>query len=131
MKVTELLEQVDAKIKDSTDTVANRVVDGLVEQELAARTNAFNTVLGKLRDARNAAKKIKPDGETWPVGADGLPGSESVKTFSKAKMDELKKNGEEQKKLEAALNKALEGDFSKVKELGGKGGKPSEDAAAE
>lgn len=127
MKVADLLSQVGANIDGSAEQVANRVIAALTEKEVAARTDAFTTVLGKLDASRGAAKKIKPDGETWAVDADGTPAATSTKTFSKAKLDELKKNREEQAKLEDALNKALGGDFSKVKEIAGKGGKPAEE----
>lgn len=127
MKVADLLTNVGANVDGCAETVAKRVVDALTEKEVSARTDAFMAVLGKLEAARGAAKKIKPDGETWAVGEDGTPAATSVKTFSKAKLEELKKNREEQAKLEDALNKALGGDFAKVKEIAAKGGsKPDE-----
>ncbi len=133
MKVTDLLAAVTAGISGSGDVVAERVTAALVEKEVSSRTDAFLAVLAKLNDSRNAAKKIRPDVETWPVGEDGAPAAVSLKSFSKAKLDELKKNGEEQKKLEEALDKALGGDFVKVKELSAspKGGVPAKPAASE
>ena len=125
MKVTELLEKVGSNIKDSHSVVAERVIANLTEKEVQSRTDAFTAVLGKLEESRKAAKKIKPDSETYAVGEDGAPATKPTYSFSKAKLEELRKNAEEQKKLEEALNKALDGDFSKVKELAAKGGKPA------
>lgn len=131
MKVTELLAAVDGKIKESAPIVADRVQNALVEAELKVRQDAFLAVLGKLNETKAAAKRIKPDGKTFAVGPDGLPVAEPTLTYSEAKIKELKQNTDEQKKLEDALNKALEGDFSKVKELAAKGGKPAPADAAE
>jgi len=122
MLVKELLEQVGTKI--STGDVTSRVVDSLVEKELNARKDAFLVVLTKLDETRKAGLKIKPDGETWAVDEKGAPSKEPIKTYSKARKEELEKNLAEQKKLEEALEKALGGDFSKVKELAAKGSKP-------
>lgn len=127
MKVQELFESVGKSIAESKEDVTKRVMNTLVEREVTARTDAFLTCLGKLEELRRAAKKIKPDMEFFPAEGGG-PAAKPVQSYSKAKADELRKNGEEQKKLEDALNKALEdGDFTKVKELAAKGGK----AAAE
>ena len=120
MKVTELLEAVNAKIATDSASVADRVIASLTEKEVAARADAFIIVLGKLNEAKNAAKKIKPDGEVFAIGEDGLPAEKPTLTFSKAKLEERKKNADEVKRLTDALDKALEGDFSKVKEVAGK-----------
>jgi len=114
MQVGEFLESVSAEIKASDVPARVKVI--LVEREVSARADAVLAVLGKLDEVRKAARKIKPDQVSYD--AQGKIVSES---YSKAKADELKKNGEEAAKVEAAIAKAFEGDFGKVKELGGKG----------
>ena len=110
--VHEFLESVQASISGGTNTVVDRVRAALVDKELEDRKAAVLTVLSKLQEARKDAKKIKPDQETY--NADGAI---VTSTFSKAKVEELKKSKELQDKLESAIVKALEGDFGKVKEM--------------
>ena len=119
MDVKVLLETVNAGIKDGD--VAGRVVEHLVEKELTARKEAFLVVLAKLDETRKAEKKITPDSVLYPV-VDGKPSKDAVPSYTKSKLEELKKNTDEQEKLTKALETALQGDFSKVKELAAKAG---------
>ena len=96
-------------------TVRDRVVDVLVEEELTKRSNATVAVVRKLDEAVAALRKVdRPDTETF--NSDGTPASQ---TYSKARLDEIKKAKELVDKLSNALDKAFENnDFSKVLELG-------------
>lgn len=115
MNVKELLSEVHAEIAAGADKVIAGVRAALVSKELSEREAAVLSALGKLQEAERDSKKIKPDNELF----DGE--GKSIQTgFSKAKLEELKKNRELVEKLEGAIVKALGGDFSKVKELAGK-----------
>lgn len=128
MQVKDLFEKIGENIGNSKDEVTKRVVGALVEREVASRTDACLALIAKLEELKKAAKKIKPDIEQFAV-EDGVPAMKPTLSYSKAKAEELKKNADEQKKIEDALNKALQdGDFTKAKELSAKGGKPSPSA---
>ncbi len=96
-------------------TVRERVVDVLVEEELTKRSNATLAVVRKLDEAMINLRKVdRPDTETF--NADGTPASQ---TYSKSRLEDIKKAKELVEKLSNALEKAFEGnDFSKVLELG-------------
>ncbi len=112
-----LLSEVAEKIGQSTPQVRERVVNALVEREVAARTDTLDKALAKRTELDREAKKLsKPDVEQFDV-----EGKVMSTSFSKARVDELKKAREQLEKLETAIDKALaDNDFSKLKEIVGK-----------
>jgi len=112
-----LLSEVAEKIGQSTSQVRERVISALVEREVVARTDILDKALAKRTELDREIRKLqKPDVEQFDV--DGKVVSAS---FSKARVDELKKAREGLEKLEKAIDKALtDNDFSKLKEIVGK-----------
>ncbi len=114
-----LKELIDSKLNDAGISVTNMVVDGLVAEENKMRAEAVTTCYKKLQVARGElGKASRPDS---PTAYDGegkpLPG-----TFTKAGLDARTKASDNVTRLELAIEKALIGDFSKVKELAKQGG---------
>lgn len=106
--VTERLGSVGPVVRD-------KVIDILVDAEVEKRTTAVVNVVRKLDEAVVALRKInKPDNETF-----NEDGSVATTSFSKARLDDIKKTKEIVSKLEAALELAFDkSDFTKVFELG-------------
>lgn len=109
--IGDFLSSVKEKVSASTTDVLDRAKTALVEKELVERKDAFLAALNKLQELQREGKKIKPDDERFD--ADGKLVSAA---YSKAKVEELKKHKEQVAKVEKAIAKAFEGDFSKLKE---------------
>lgn len=105
-----LLAEVAANIKSAD--IKGRLIAMLTEEEVVLRANLLKTAFEKLNLQRKALTKIKPDVITYNAN-----GEESSASFSKAKIDELKKAKDEMGKLEKALEQALSGDYTKLKEI--------------
>jgi nitrate reductase NapAB chaperone NapD len=113
-KSSELLGTVAEKIGASGPAIRERVIDTLVEREVAARTDVLDKALAKRSEIGRELQKLqKPDVEAYDV-----EGKLVSATFSKARTEELKKKREEQERLEKAIDKALvDNDFAKLKEI--------------
>jgi hypothetical protein len=113
----DILSEVAEKIGQSTPQVRERVIDSLVEREVAARTDILDKALAKRTELDREIRKLqKPDVEQFDHEGKVMSAS-----FSKARVDELKKAREGLEKLEKAIDKAItDNDFSKVKEIVGK-----------
>lgn len=111
-KAQGLLAEVADKIKGSGDAVRQRLVDAMVEKELAQRVDLLDKAFQKRFELLTALRKIdRADQETY--NADGTVATQS---YTKARLDEIKKAKEALEKHENALEKALSSnDFSKLK----------------
>jgi len=130
--VAAVLADVAGKIDGSNASVRQRVVDALVEKEVAVRAKLLDESLAKALELDRALKKLKP---TMLYDADGkeLPG-----TFTKKELDEKRKAEEKLNKLENAIAAALDGSkdqWNKLREAlqkaGSAGGGKSEESDAE
>lgn len=110
---SEVLVAVSERLGKSGEEVRNRVVNALVEREVASRVELLDKALAKRIEGEREIKKLsKPDVETYD-----MEGKVVSSSFSKARADELKKAREAQAKLEGAIDKALnDNDFSKLKD---------------
>ena len=110
---TTVLSDVSETIKaEAGEAVLARVKETFVERELAKRTEALVKAFDKLREAKGALDKIKPD-----VVAYNEDESVASTSWSKAKLDERNKARKAVTKVEEAINLALAGDFNKVYNL--------------
>jgi hypothetical protein len=111
-KAQGLLAEVADKIKGSGDAVRQRLVDAMVEKELAQRVELLDKAFQKRFELLTGLRKIdRADQETY--NADG---SVATQSYTKARLDEIKKAKEALEKHENALEKALtSNDFSKLK----------------
>jgi hypothetical protein len=94
--------------------VQSKVVDLLVDQEVERRVKAVSVLVAKLDELNGNLKKIdRADVETF--NQDGSP---ATATFTKARLEEIKKAKEQIAKIEKALDMAFENnDFQKVFDL--------------
>lgn len=109
----DILTEVAATLKNSSDAVKTRLVSTLVEREVLNRVDVLDKALVKLKDVKKDLEKVKPDQETFDV--DGKLISSG---YSKVKADERKKAIDLKDRLEKAIELALSGDgFDKLREL--------------
>jgi N-glycosylase/DNA lyase len=111
-KAQGLLAEVADKIKGSGDAVRQRLVDAMVEKELAQRVELLDKAFQKRFELLTGLRKIdRADQETYHAD-----GSVATQSYTKARLDEIKKAKEALEKHENALEKALtSNDFSKLK----------------
>ena len=116
-KAQGLLADVANRVRESGPTVYGRIRDAMVEKEVAARVDLLDKALQKRFQLLTDLRKVdKPDNESF--NADGTVASA---TYSKARLEEIKKAKEALAKHESALEKALaNNDFGKLKESCGK-----------
>jgi hypothetical protein len=108
---TVLAEVADA-LKGSNEAVKGRLKSALVEREVLKRVDLLDRGLAKLRDLKSEVNKIRPP-VTFTADGGKVEG-----TFSKADFETLKKAKEKVSKLEAALEKAFQGqEFDKLTNL--------------
>ena len=112
-KAQGLLADVADRIRESGPAVYSRLRDAMVEKEIAERVSLLDKGLQKRFQLTTELRKVnKPDQETF--NADG---SLASGTYTKARLEEIKKAKEALAKHESALEKALaSNDFSKLKE---------------
>ena len=117
-----LRSDVKTRIDSCSDQVRQRVVEQLAEAEIQRRTILLATVLDKRKEAERAVYKIKPDLVSYNEA-----GAVTSTSYSKAKVDELKKAKELLAKIDKAIEKAInEADYeelAKVKDAKVDGGK--------
>lgn len=111
-KAQEMLADVAGKIKDSGEAIRQRLVDAMVEKEVAQRVELLDKAFQKRFELLTAFNKVnRADQETY--NADG---SVATQSYTKARLEEIKKAKEALEKHENALEKALtSNDFSKLK----------------
>lgn len=111
----DIKKEVAEKLVGTSEKVKDRVLDFLIERELEKRTSACLKVIEKITELeKSLAKESKPDMESYD-----LEGNVTSTSFSKERVQSLRKLREEREKLDGALKKALENnDFSRVLELG-------------
>jgi len=108
----------DALAMNGSKQVFDRVRDHLVEDELKRRTDLVLKGLAKKEEIERELRKVKPDQQ----GLD-LSGKVVSETYSKAKVEEVKKLKEQLNKVEKALEGALASEkpcFDKLREVVGK-----------
>ncbi len=111
-KVQELLADIAAGIKDSGAAVAERYVTRSVEKEVEARVDLLEKAVQKRFELLAALGKVnRADAVTFDAD-----GKEASATYTKPRLEEIKKAKEALAKHEEALDKALVGnDWSKLK----------------
>lgn len=113
MEYKDLLTRVSDLVKGSKDEVSKRVVDSLVEQQVAERTDKVAKGLALVDRLDKDIKKVKPDQRS--IASDG---TEQPGTFSPQKWEELKKLKERYERATKALDLAIEQqDFGKLTEV--------------
>lgn len=114
-KVVELMAEVTDSIKGAGETIRTRLREAMVEREIKERVDLLDKTIIARNSVLTELRKIeRPDVETF--GADGKVVSAS---YTKARLEELKKLKDKIAKYENAIEKALtDNDFSKLKELG-------------
>lgn len=111
-KAQGLLAEVADKIKGSGEAVRQRLVDAMVEKEVSQRVDLLDKAFQKRFELLTTLRKVdRADQETY--NADGTVATQS---YTKARLEEIKKAKEALEKHENALEKALtSNDFSKLK----------------
>lgn len=111
-KAQGLLAEVADKIKGSGEAVRQRLVAAMVEKEVSQRVDLLDKAFQKRFELLTALRKVdRADQETY--NADGTVATQS---YTKARLEEIKKAKEALEKHENALEKALtSNDFSKLK----------------
>jgi hypothetical protein len=104
------LAEVADKIKNSAPEVQEKLISLLTEREITLRVNLLDKAFGELKTLQTDMYKLKADQESFNEAGEVI-----ARTFSKARLDERKKLQEKLEKLENSIGKALEGDFSKLK----------------
>ena len=113
-----LKDSVAEALAGSGQRTFEMVKTHLVEEELKKRTDLILKGFAKKDELEREIRKVKPDQESFDVG-----GKKLTSTYSKAKVDELKKLADQLSKVESALEKALNIDkpcFDKLREIVGK-----------
>lgn len=104
--------KVAEQIASAGPAILGKVIDKLATVEIEKRADALLNAVNAAVATKRELQKVKPDNVTY----DG-EGKVASETYSKAKIDEKKKLQEKLAKIEAAVEKAVGGDFSKVLEL--------------
>jgi hypothetical protein len=107
-----LLASIAERVAGSNPVVTQRYIDSQVEKEVGDRVNLLDKGMQKRFQCMTELNKVnRPDNETF--NADG---SLASGTFSKERLKAIKDAKEALAKIEGALEKALGGDWSKLKE---------------
>lgn len=107
-------EAVAIRLANSNEEVAERVISHLVEEQLAKRVDQLSGALAEQdKLTKDGYRLAKPDVVTYDV-----TGTVASGTFSKERIDTLKKHNERLEKVTKAIELALGGDFKKINELG-------------
>lgn len=109
-------QDIAAKIAEINPLVKDRAVEAIVEREVAKRANTIVSGLDKLRTLNNDLKKIKPD----QIVYDG-EGKVQSEGWTQAQLKKLAEAKAACKKLDAAIEKALNGDLGDLNNIVGKG----------
>ena len=105
-----LINAIKDKVKKSDKVVENRVVDMLVEKQVAARANKLVKALETISSLQKDLEKLKgPDNILY--NADGKVTQE---LFSKERINQIKEHTKKIEKLHKTINNALNGDWSQL-----------------
>jgi len=110
MKLPSITEEV-AKGIASNEKIKDIVVKTLVDKEVLRRANSIVSAIDKIPELDKELNKIKPD-ISAQYDANGHEINRAA--FSKEKIKQVNEIKGRIAKLEKAINKALEGDFSEI-----------------
>ena len=106
----ELKSKIDVGIKESQETVIQKTVDQLVNQEVEVRKSLILEGLKTYDELKEKLSKIKPDVISYDDS-----GNVKSENYSKSKIDEKIKLEKQFKEIEVALNAAIsDGDYKKL-----------------
>lgn len=112
-KAKGLLAQVAERVKGSGDVIQERYIDTLVQKEISERVGLLDKAMQKRFTCLSELNKVnRPDIEAFDA-----EGKLVVGHFSKERIKAIRDAKEQLGKVENAIDKALGGDWSKVKEL--------------
>jgi len=111
-KAQELLADIAAKVKDSGPAVVEKYLAASVQKEIDSRVDLLDKAIQKRFELLGALGKVnRPDVVTYDA-----EGKEASGTYTKPRLEEIKKAKEALEKHENALEKALiSNDWSKLK----------------
>ena len=111
-KAQELLADIAAKVKDSGAEVVQKYIEKSVQKEVESRVDLLDKAIQKRFELLGALGKVnRPDVITYDA-----EGKEASGTYTKPRLEEIKKAKESLEKHEAALEKALiNNDWTKLK----------------
>jgi len=109
---TSLLQSIAERVKASNPTVTERWIDTEVEKEVTNRVGLLDKAMQKRFQCMTELNKInRPDVVTYDADEKPVSG-----TYTKDRLKAIKDAKEALAKVENALEKALAGDWTKVKE---------------
>lgn len=117
--VDELCRAVKDLVKQKHDAgeVRQRIINELADELIAERVGWLRAALQKRDELAKKVNQVRPD----LVGYD-VDGKKVSETYSKSRLDELRKTKEELEKADRAIDKAVkDADYELVKKLIGKG----------
>lgn len=108
-----ILSDIASQVEGSTPQVRENLIAALVQKELDQRLQLLLVAMQKRAEALGELRRIDhPD----IVGYDQA-GAEVVGHYSKERLKERKEKRERLAKIETAIEKALENDWSKLRDL--------------
>lgn len=108
-----LRDLVSQQLAASSQSVQDRVVANLVEEEVSRRTILVTKALQAYEEAEKKLRTIKPDQQSYDAS-----GTLVAETFSKAKLEEKTKTEKLISDLSNALDKALDNnDWQQLEKL--------------
>jgi hypothetical protein len=113
--IQDFLSRVKAEVSGGTAEILLRTKMVLVEKDLSERRDQLLVAINKLQELQRDGHRLKPDVGVDQFDADGKAVGQP--SYSKAKLEELKKHKEHVAKVEKAIAKAFGGDFSGLKEV--------------
>jgi len=112
-KAKGLLAQVAERVKGAGDVIQERYIDTLVQKEISERVALLDKAMQKRFTCLSELNKVnRPDVETFDADGKLVTG-----TYTKERIKAIREAKEQLGKVENAIDKALGGDWSKVKEL--------------
>lgn len=114
LAIQTVLDEVATNIKNSGDDVRKRLIAKLTEDEVSERVDLMTKAIQKRFQQMNDLKKVdRPDQEFYEAEGD----KPAQAFYTKARKEEIKKAKEALQKTDNAIEKALDGDWTKLKEL--------------
>jgi hypothetical protein len=112
-KAKGLLAQVAERVKGAGDVIQERYIDTLVQKEITERVGLLDKAMQKRFTCLSELNKVnRPDIEAFDAEGKLVSGN-----FSKERIKAIREAKEALAKVENAIDKALGGDWQKVKEL--------------
>jgi hypothetical protein len=112
-KAKGLLAQVAERVKDSGDLIQETYITKLVTKEVEQRVDLLDKAMQKRFTCLSELNKVnRPDIEAFDELGKLVSGN-----FSKDRVKAIRDAKEQLQKVETAIDKALGGDWTKVKEL--------------